>query len=148
MSMVGSHVTKNVDLSRVDSHVTKNVDESMASNYVSKNVDVHTSRMIDNVDDVSNVNLHVAKIVDVPKPVANVMVNHNAEFMSIVRHLKRPPTDIQRFDGNVLNFRRFVRQFNAMIIANCNYPDERMHYLEQFKTGECPNILTFCFYET
>jgi hypothetical protein len=45
------------------------------------------------------------------------------------------------FDGNPLNYRRFMRQFTSKVANNCVDDDERMNYLEQFTSGEAQNIV-------
>ncbi len=57
---------------------------------------------------------------------------------AVVRHLNKPPVEISKFDGNILSYRRFMRQFEARVVTNTINDDERLTYLEQLTTGE-PN---------
>ena len=57
---------------------------------------------------------------------------------SIIKHLKRPHFDVTKFDGNPLAYKRFMRQFETMIVANTDNYDEKINYMDQFTSGE-PN---------
>ena len=62
----------------------------------------------------------------------------SSTLLTLVRHLNKPPADIVKFNGNLLEYQRFKRQFQICIIANCDSDDENLSYLEQFTSGE-PN---------
>jgi hypothetical protein len=61
-------------------------------------------------------------------------------FLLVARELKKPTPDIQKFSGDVLEYKSFMRQFEARICANTNSYDERLTYLLQFTTGEAHTI--------
>ncbi|XP_074651595.1 uncharacterized protein LOC141906248 [Tubulanus polymorphus] len=58
------------------------------------------------------------------------------DTQAIVRHLNKPTSQLKRFDGDPLEYNRFVRQFKHKIIANSDDKDECMNYLEQYTGGE------------
>ncbi|XP_050417786.2 uncharacterized protein LOC126831152, partial [Patella vulgata] len=68
---------------------------------------------------------------------------HNAEgaLYSMIKHIKKPNTSIQPFDGNILEYQRFIRQFNSVIVTNCDTYDERLNFLDQFTSGEANKIV-------
>ena len=70
---------------------------------------------------------------------SNASVN---ALQSIVKHLKKPLTEIKKFGGDPLEYQRFLRQFKTRIIANCEDYDERLNYLEQYTTGDAHKIVT------
>ncbi len=37
---------------------------------------------------------------------------------SVVNHLKQPSSDLKKFDGNPLDFRKFMRQFKSKVVNN------------------------------
>ena len=45
---------------------------------------------------------------------------------SMTKLMKKPPTDIEKFDGDALLYRRFNRQFNNYIGAFCENDYERL----------------------
>lgn len=68
--------------------------------------------------------------------------NNNTDAVSaIVKSLRKPNPDIKKFGGDPLEFRKFVRQFTAKIIANSDSDDENMNYLEQFTYGEAGKVV-------
>ena len=76
---------------------------------------------------------------DVPLP--------SSDFaMSVVQHLRKPSSEIKPFSGAVLEYRKFIRQFKAVVEANSDDFDERLHYLEQFTSGEPNRIVLSCSY--
>jgi hypothetical protein len=65
----------------------------------------------------------------------------SAALMSIVRHLRKPATELKTFGGNPLEYHRFLRQFKIIVLSNCDDFDEKLNYLEQFTTGEANKIV-------
>ena len=84
---------------------------------------------------------------------------------SVVRHLKKPVSDIKKFGGDPLEYNKFLRQFKSKVITNCDDDDdddddaddddddeaeddddddddddERLNYLEQFTFGEANRL--------
>ena len=61
--------------------------------------------------------------------------------MAVVKHLTKPTFDLQKFDGEPLHYHRFMRQFRSKVVANCDDPEERLNYLEQYTTGDARQIV-------
>ena len=103
---------------------------------------------------VMNSDIHVnnSDVTQCKIPFSNVenqntgLSNSVNEIASIVQHLRRPPSQISKFGGNVLNYKRFLREFKSVIVSNCSDYDELLHYLEQFTIGEPNRIVTSCSY--
>ena len=103
---------------------------------------------------VINPDIHVnnSDVAQCKVPFSNVenqntgLSNSVNEIASIVQHLRRPPSQISKFGGNVLNYKRFLREFKSVIVSNCSDYDELLHYLEQFTIGEPNRIVTSCSY--
>jgi len=68
-------------------------------------------------------------------------VSTDAMFLSIVKHMNMPSSDITKFTGDPLQYKRFMRQFQTKIINNTDDYDERMNYLVQYTGGEANNIV-------
>lgn len=62
--------------------------------------------------------------------------------LSIVRHLRKPHSEIKGFSGDVLDYNRFVRQFNSVVATNSEDVEEQMNFLEQYTAGEANRIVT------
>ena len=103
---------------------------------------------------VMNPDIHVnnSNVTQCKIPFSNVenqntgLSNSVNEIASIVQHLRRPPSQISKVGGNVLNYKRFMREFKSVIVSNCSDYDELLHYLEQFTIGEPNRIVTSCSY--
>lgn len=67
--------------------------------------------------------------------------NNTDAVIAIVKSLRKPNPDIMKFGGDPLEFRKFVRQFTAKIIANSDSEDEKMNYLEQFTYGDAGRVV-------
>ena len=63
-------------------------------------------------------------------------------IMSVVRHLRKPVSDIRKFGGNPLEYHKFFRQFKAVVVNNTEDDDERMNYLDQYTVGEANKIVS------
>ncbi|XP_074641192.1 uncharacterized protein LOC141898938 [Tubulanus polymorphus] len=77
-----------------------------------------------------------------PSDVGSVVNAEPRGLDSIVKHIKKPFVEIKKFDGNPLEYRRFIRQFNSRIAENTDDDDERLNFLEQFTIGEANRIVT------
>jgi hypothetical protein len=67
-------------------------------------------------------------------------------LLSMVRQLNKPITDMKKFGGSPLEYRKFMRQFKAKIVNNTLDDDERLHYLEQYTEGEPNKIVSALSY--
>lgn len=63
------------------------------------------------------------------------------ESLSIARELNKPKADVQKFDGNPMMYKEFLRQFHARVVLNTESYDERLTYLLQFTVGEPHKIV-------
>ena len=79
---------------------------------------------------------------DKPPPVEakNNIIDYNAQY-SIARELNKPKADIQKFDGSPMNYKGFMRQFNARVETNTDSFEERINFLLQFTIGEPHRIV-------
>ena len=60
---------------------------------------------------------------------------------TMIKLMGKPCPDIDKFDGNALLYRRFVRQFNNYVSAFCDKDHERLTCLEKFATGEAHRVV-------
>lgn len=56
-------------------------------------------------------------------------------MVSVVRQLRKPQSEIQKFHGDALLYRRVMRQFMSKIVANTEDDEECLNYLEQYTGG-------------
>ena len=59
----------------------------------------------------------------------------------LIQEIRKPSSDLTKFKGDPLEYKRFMRQFKARVVANTVDDDERMNYLEQFTEGEPHHIV-------
>ena len=57
-----------------------------------------------------------------------------------------PPTEVEKFDGNVMKYKLFIRSFEARIVSRTTDNDELLHYLEQLTVGKPRQIVRSCMY--
>ena len=69
------------------------------------------------------------------------MKHSSEDVLNIAQHLSKPKMELQTFSGDCLQYHRFMRQFKAKVIANCDDPEERLNYLEQYTSGEPRQIV-------
>ena len=65
----------------------------------------------------------------------------NEAVTHVARLLRKPPTEIKKFEGDPMDYKRFLRQFNSSVVMNTETDEERMNYLEQFTTGEANRVV-------
>ena len=56
--------------------------------------------------------------------------------------MNKPKAEIQKFEGNPMDYQRFIRQFNSNVCANANSYEDRLVFLLQFNSGEAKIIVT------
>lgn len=61
---------------------------------------------------------------------------------AMIKPLRKPTPEVMRFDGNPLNYQRFLRQFHAKVVINCDNDYEKMNYLEQLTYGEANRVVS------
>ena len=66
----------------------------------------------------------------------------NYDILSVARELNKPKAEIQNFEGNPMDYQRFMRQFNTKVCANTSSYEERLNFLLQFTSGEANRIVT------
>ncbi|VDI74707.1 Hypothetical predicted protein [Mytilus galloprovincialis] len=70
----------------------------------------------------------------------NNIIDYNTQYL-IARELNKPKADIQKFDGSPMNYKGFMRQFNARVETNTDSFEERINFLLQFTIGEPHRIV-------
>jgi hypothetical protein len=65
----------------------------------------------------------------------------SVQMDSVVKELRKPASDLKKFSGDPLEYRRFLRQYNARVVSNTKTSDERLNFLEQFTDGEANKIV-------
>lgn len=63
-------------------------------------------------------------------------------MQSVVQYLRRPITEIKKFGGNPIQYRKCIRQSYNKVVVNSKDDDERFKYLEYITYGEA-NIVSF-----
>ena len=72
---------------------------------------------------------------------ANYTGVENKSVSHVARLLNKPPTEVRKFSGDPLDYKRFLRQFHSRVVVNTDTDEERMNYLEQFTTGEANKVV-------
>ena len=69
------------------------------------------------------------------------------ESSVISSHMQRmllPPTEVEKFDGDILKYKLFVNSFEARIVSRTTDQLELLHYLEQLTVGRPKQIVRSC----
>ena len=79
-------------------------------------------------------------------PVYQSFCNHSDSLvanamLSVVKQMKKPMSAISQFDGYLLEYMVFIRQFQARVISNTEENSERLNFLLQYTTGEANKIV-------
>ena len=64
-----------------------------------------------------------------------------AMLTSVVRTLRKPTFDVEKFDGNPMKYTRFMRDFATNILSFCDTDSERMSSLTQYTCGEARRVV-------
>ncbi|XP_006819133.1 uncharacterized protein LOC102802549 [Saccoglossus kowalevskii] len=75
----------------------------------------------------------------------SLVSNHKSSdevILAVVRELKKPQSDINKFSGIPMQYRKFMRQFTSRVVANTSNAEELMNYLELYTVGEANKIVT------
>ena len=65
---------------------------------------------------------------------------------SQMQRMLLPPTEIERFDGNIMKYKLFMKSFKARIESRTEDQNELLHYLEQLTVGKPNQIVRSCMY--
>ena len=57
-----------------------------------------------------------------------------------------PPTEVEKFDGNLVKYKLFIRSFRSRIESRTSDQDELLHYLEQLTVGKPKQIVRSCMF--
>ena len=70
--------------------------------------------------------------------------NENTEnsMEKLIKHIRKPTFEIDKFDGDSLKFVKFIRQFKLNILPFCESNAERIALLEQYTTGQANKIVS------
>ena len=77
-----------------------------------------------------------------PPPINSESYSHVDGLLNVAREMNKPKAEIQKFEGNPMDYQRFIRQFNTKVCANTNSYEERLNFLLQFTSGEANRIVT------
>ena len=94
--------------------------------------------------DVTAGNGHVEAGIDTPRiskesmsvPPVTYTPSHDHMVTSLVNHLRRPSTPLNKFSGDPWTYHRFMRQFRCKVVSNTDNEEDRLHFLEQYTSGE------------
>jgi hypothetical protein len=90
-----------------------------------------------------NVNWHMeTPMRSTPAQLIQPVMNNDSAIQAVVQNLRKPISEIKKFSGNPLRYRKFLRQFNAKVVMNCDNDEEKMNYLEQLTEGEALKVVT------
>ena len=67
--------------------------------------------------------------------------NSDNNILTVACELNKPKAEIQNFNGNPMDYNRFLRQFNTRICHNTDSYEERLNFLLQFTTEEAHRIV-------
>ncbi|XP_064650125.1 uncharacterized protein LOC135501515 [Lineus longissimus] len=94
--------------------------------------EIHTPRALENFH-------HNGTTYYYPPPATQTASND--VLVTMIQEMKKPQSDIKKFSGDPLEYRRFLRQFNSRIVANTIDSEEMINYLEQYTSGEANRIV-------
>ena len=64
------------------------------------------------------------------------------DLLDVTLEMNKPKAEIQKFEGNPMDYQRFIRQLNTKVCANTSSYEERLNFLLQFTSGEANRIVT------
>ena len=62
-------------------------------------------------------------------------------LLNVSREMNKPNAEFQKFEGNPMDYQRFIRQFNTKVCASISSGEERLNFLFQFTSGEANRIM-------
>lgn len=112
----------------------------VGSRFIQSNLDVNVDQFVSSQKQNSN-QAETNETINFNVQPSEYHDNH-ADMVSVVEHLRKPVSDIRKFGGDPLEFRTFIRQFNARIVVNAENEDEKMTYLEQYTYNEAHKVVS------
>ena len=83
---------------------------------------------------------HISK-VSMSMPPVTYTPSHDHMVTSLINHLSRPSTTLDKFSGDPLTYHRFMRQFRCKVVSKTDNEEDRLHFLEQYTSGEAKRIV-------
>ena len=80
-----------------------------------------------------------APYMNYPSQSATAAMNESSA--QLARLLRKPSSEIKKFSGDPMDYKRFLRQFNSRVVVNADTEEECMNYLEQFTDGEAHRVV-------
>ena len=66
--------------------------------------------------------------------------------LQIIRQMQLPQMSRLTFNGDIMQYANFIRQFEATVSNRCNNNEERLYYLHQMTSGVANNIVETCLH--
>jgi len=74
--------------------------------------------------------------------------NEHKLVTSVVQHLSRPASMLEKFNGDPMTYHRFIRQFKCKVESNSEDQEECLNFLEQYTSGDARKIVVGYSYST
>ena len=65
---------------------------------------------------------------------------------SVIRHMNRPRPEMMTFDGNPLDYGKFITNFDTHIISDMDTDTEKLSYLLQCCKGPAKRLIEICYH--
>ena len=66
--------------------------------------------------------------------------------LDILRQMQLPRMSLLNFDGDIMQYGNFIRQFEAVVANKTKCEEEKLYYLHQMTTGIAKDIVETCLY--
>lgn len=122
-------------------------DQELENSLINENIDRIVTFDLDRENeftcDNSTPRIHHRSVQRLVRPeLSTPIYESRSEIQTVARELNKPKADLQKFDGNPMNYTRFLRQFNTRICSNTESYEERLNNLLQFTVGEAQRIVS------
>ncbi|XP_077978759.1 uncharacterized protein LOC144434179 [Glandiceps talaboti] len=77
-----------------------------------------------------------------PLPVIQERGRSEEALLAMAFEFHRPKSELKKFSGDVMEYKRFIRQFNLKILAYTTDDEDRMNFLDQYTTKDANKIVT------
>ncbi|XP_062567166.1 CAP-Gly domain-containing linker protein 1-like [Saccostrea cucullata] len=134
------------ELERSELH-DQQLENSLINENQDRNVTFHLDPMNALASEISTPNISHRPVPHIGNsalltPIQDFKPESTSEIQTVARELNKPKAEIQKFDGNPMNYTKFLRQFNARICSNTDSYEELLNFLLQFTVGEAQKIVT------